>query len=340
MKRSRFALAACALVTASQCWAVNPVLAEPTVDELIKDMEAKSHEATTKSEEVKQLALDIENGKAEVERLSHQADAAREAAREASKRAQLIRVDVDRVAQAKYRGASLEHYAGLSSARNPQEAIDRGAYISSLSERNSRIIADLNRSLETVASEHSAAAAAKAAADFRLGELGVQHQRLEREESELREQVKDLEARIDALDPAALRAWLSKNNPIAGVDLASIVGGSESGMAAVNAALSKLGAPYGWGATGPDTFDCSGLMVWSYAQQGKSIPRTSQAQMAGGTPVSRDELQPGDIVGYYPGATHVGMYIGNGQLVHASDYGIPVQVVDVDSMPFYGARRY
>ncbi|MDN6619454.1 MAG: C40 family peptidase, partial [Corynebacterium variabile] len=87
-------------------------------------------------------------------------------------------------------------------------------------------------------------------------------------------------------------------------------------------------------------FDCSGLMYWASQQLGKSIPRTSQAQVSGGTPVSRDELQPGDIVGYYSGVTHVGMYIGDGKIVHASDYGIPVQVVSVDSMPFAGASRY
>ena len=62
--------------------------------------------------------------------------------------------------------------------------------------------------------------------------------------------------------------------------------------------------------------------------------------MAGGTPVSREELQPGDVVGFYPGATHVGIYDGDNKILHASDYGIPVQVVSMDSMPYYGARRY
>ena len=73
---------------------------------------------------------------------------------------------------------------------------------------------------------------------------------------------------------------------------------------------------------------------------GKSIPRTSQAQIAGGTPVPLDQLQPGDIVGYYAGITHVGMYIGEGQVVHASTYGVPVAVVPLHSMPVQGAVRY
>nr|WP_242516463.1 C40 family peptidase [Corynebacterium mendelii] len=112
------------------------------------------------------------------------------------------------------------------------------------------------------------------------------------------------------------------------------------GLKALQAAFTKLGAPYVWGATGPDEFDCSGLVVWSYLQTGKRLPRTSQAQMRAGTPVEKKDLQPGDVIGFYPGATHVGLYAGNGMVIHASDYGIPLQVVPLGSMPYYGARRY
>lgn len=108
----------------------------------------------------------------------------------------------------------------------------------------------------------------------------------------------------------------------------------------VSAAMSRIGSPYAWGAAGPNAFDCSGLVSWSYSQVGKSIPRTSQAQIAGGTPVAISDLQPGDVVGFYPGITHVGIYIGNGQVVHASTYGTPVQVADMNTMPVTGAARY
>lgn len=117
---------------------------------------------------------------------------------------------------------------------------------------------------------------------------------------------------------------------------------SSANNGAVSAALSKVGAPYQWGATGPDSFDCSGLMVWAFQQIGKAIPRTSYAQVGSGTsiPANLASLVPGDIIAYYSGASHVGMYIGDGKIVHASDYGIPVQVVAWDSMPVYGATRY
>lgn len=127
---------------------------------------------------------------------------------------------------------------------------------------------------------------------------------------------------------------MNRDNPIE-VDLSAV--GADG---VVGSAMSTLGAPYCWGAAGPDQFDSSGLMYWSYQQQGKTIPRTSQGQIGGGTPVALEDLQPGDIVGFYPGVIHVGMYIGDGQIVHASDYGIPVQVVALYSMPFVGASRY
>ncbi|MCE4263863.1 glycoside hydrolase [Rhodococcus sp. ACPA4] len=114
---------------------------------------------------------------------------------------------------------------------------------------------------------------------------------------------------------------------------------SSAGSQAVSAAESKVGAPYVWGATGPSSFDCSGLVQWAYAQAGVSIPRTTYAQEAGGVPVSRGDLQPGDLVLYY-GGDHVGIYAGNGTVVHAPTSGQSVTYAPVDSMPFHAARRY
>lgn len=112
------------------------------------------------------------------------------------------------------------------------------------------------------------------------------------------------------------------------------------GQQIVAAARSKLGAPYEYGAAGPNSFDCSGLTSWAYAQAGKSIPRTSQAQSASGTQVSRDQLQPGDIIAYYSGASHVAIYTGNGTVIHAVNYGTPVQESPLDYMPYYNAVRF
>ncbi|MFN3339694.1 MAG: C40 family peptidase [Dietzia sp.] len=113
-----------------------------------------------------------------------------------------------------------------------------------------------------------------------------------------------------------------------------------TGQRILDAASTRVGSPYAWGATGPSSFDCSGLTSWAYKEAGISIPRTSQAQIGGGTQVSKADLQPGDIVAFYSGASHVGIYAGNGQVVHAPYSGTSVSYAPLDSMPFYGATRY
>ncbi|MEU5466191.1 NlpC/P60 family protein [Streptomyces althioticus] len=108
---------------------------------------------------------------------------------------------------------------------------------------------------------------------------------------------------------------------------------------AVAYAHQKLGSPYVWGATGPDAFDCSGLVLAAYRSAGVSLPRTTYAQIDAGRRVSRSELLPGDLVFFYSGISHVGLYIGNGQMIHAPNPSAPVRVAPVDQMPFAGARR-
>jgi cell wall-associated NlpC family hydrolase len=114
---------------------------------------------------------------------------------------------------------------------------------------------------------------------------------------------------------------------------------SSVGAGVVNAAMSRLNAPYVWGAAGPTTFDCSGLVVWSFAQVGISLPHYSYDLMNGGAPVSPSDLQPGDLVFFYGGG-HVGIYIGGGQFIHAPHTGTVVQVTSLSSYGLTAARRY
>ncbi|RJO71046.1 NlpC/P60 family protein [Nocardia panacis] len=112
-----------------------------------------------------------------------------------------------------------------------------------------------------------------------------------------------------------------------------------AGAIAVEAARSKLGADYAAGAAGPDAFDCSGLVQWSYGQAGIDLPRTSYEQLSTGDAVSVDEMRPGDLVSFYDGG-HSALYVGDGQVIHASTYGIGVVLSPVSSMPIAGVRRF
>jgi len=108
---------------------------------------------------------------------------------------------------------------------------------------------------------------------------------------------------------------------------------------AMQKALGKVGAKYRYGASGPNAFDCSGLVSWAFKSSGKSLPRTSKAMSRVGTPVSKSALQPGDLVFFYGGPSHVGIYVGNGKIVHASNPRHPVKTADLRTMPFHSARR-
>lgn len=102
---------------------------------------------------------------------------------------------------------------------------------------------------------------------------------------------------------------------------------------AISAAYAELGRPYVWGATGPDQFDCSGLTQHVWASAGVMLPRTSQEQADAGTTVPLNDIRPGDLVLYYPGDTHVGIYVGRGMVIHAPRPGSVVQFAPVASMP-------
>jgi cell wall-associated NlpC family hydrolase len=110
----------------------------------------------------------------------------------------------------------------------------------------------------------------------------------------------------------------------------------------VGIAMSQLGTNYVWGGAAPGGFDCSGLVMWAYAQVGVSLPHSSYAQYGYGVPVSKDQLEPGDLV-FFDGLGHVGIYIGGGQFVHAPHTGDVVKISSLyDSWyasNYVGARR-
>ncbi|MGG7060076.1 NlpC/P60 family protein [Clostridium tertium] len=112
---------------------------------------------------------------------------------------------------------------------------------------------------------------------------------------------------------------------------------SSSGNAIVDYAYTLMGTPYVYGATGPSSFDCSGFTSYVYRNAaGIEITRTTYSQLGVGTSVSYNELQPGDLVFTY-GSDHVGIYVGNGQYIHAPQPGDSVKVSPITS--FYAARR-
>ncbi|MFC4032887.1 NlpC/P60 family protein [Streptomyces polygonati] len=108
---------------------------------------------------------------------------------------------------------------------------------------------------------------------------------------------------------------------------------------AIAFARAQIGKPYVWGATGPDSFDCSGLTQAAYKAAGITLPRTTYDQVDVGTRVSEADLQPGDLIFFYSDVSHVGLYIGGGNMIHAPHTGTVVKIAPITEMPFYGAVR-
>ncbi|WP_030262953.1 NlpC/P60 family protein [Streptomyces sp. NRRL B-24484] len=140
---------------------------------------------------------------------------------------------------------------------------------------------------------------------------------------------------VDDADDAARRAARGTGR----IDLGDQPPSSDRAAAALAAAISRIGSPYVYGSTGPATFDCSGLMYWSWRQAGVTLPRTSQAQAHAGRRVSLSEARPGDLVIFYSDMHHVGMYAGGGVVVHAPYPGARVRYESVSAMPVSGVVR-
>lgn len=248
---------------------------------------------------------------------------------------------VDRLTLANYQGGRINRLFAVMVSDSPQQLLDQ---MSTLNVLAADTAARVGKFKEAGDEASAAEQASRTSSD--QARTATEHARsisddLQRTQSDLQAQINQV-TQVFATLTSAQKATLAGSSFPPGYDPATVLKGLVPGSntSALEAALTQVGKPYEWGATGPEGYDCSGLMVWAYRQIGKVLPRSSQAQAAGGTPVRKQDLQPGDLVLYYSDASHVGMYAGNGNIVHASTFGVPVKVAPLDAYPFYGARRY
>ncbi|WP_149362063.1 NlpC/P60 family protein [Lolliginicoccus suaedae] len=257
---------------------------------------------------------------------------------EASSRIETLQVLVDAHARANYRGTRVDPIYALLTSDSPQSVITRMSALDVITRDTGERVKDFRSARETF--KRAAAEAATTADQLRdlAATAAARRDELERHRASLEQQIAEIKELFETLTAEERAEWAGAIIP-PGFD-AGAVRGSGTGAAIVKAALTRLGRPYVWGATGPEEFDCSGLVMWAHNQAGRSVPRTSQMQAVGGMPVSPSEIQPGDVITYYSDASHVGLYIGDGQIVHASTFGVPVKVDTVNNAPIHSIRRY
>ncbi len=173
----------------------------------------------------------------------------------------------------------------------------------------------------------------------RLDQVSETEAQLAEEKETIDSKLADAKELLGRLEEAERREVLSRGSAPVPSDVTSNVPVSGRASAAVAYAMAQVGDAYVYGAAGPSAFDCSGLTMMAWAQAGVGLPHSSSAQYSSGTRVAASDLRPGDLVFYYSPISHVGMYIGNGMIVHAANPSTGVAVAPLYSMPYVGAVR-
>ena len=293
---------------------------------------------------------EMEQAQAKVDRLFHEAEQASERYNDARVELQQIRERLrsvrndlarqeqkveavrERVAStvvAQYQGQALSTATQVVLAEDIDAFLEKLSTVSAYNDQQSQLMVEFATQMKRLELR-------EAAAKRELAGIAETKERLAKEKAEIDKKAAEAESILDELEAEARTTRVTRSAPR---PVLSDVPVSGRAGAAVDYALAQVSDSYVYGATGPDAFDCSGLTMMAWAQAGVSLPHSSSGQMSYGTPVSSSDLQPGDLVFYYSPVSHVGIYIGNGQIVDAANPSTGVRVAGVFSMPFSGARR-
>jgi cell wall-associated NlpC family hydrolase len=235
------------------------------------------------------------------------------------------RLSIGQLAAQSYMNSGMDTTFSLLTSSNAQNMISRAAIMQQLQTQNSDRVGQMVAAV-AAAQRAKASALQQAKIASRLAAaMAVKRQAAQTK-------INLLNSKVFAKAMAVFKQ--TGNYPNINIPTANTIGAE-----ALRFALTKRGDPYVWGAAGPSSFDCSGLVLWAYAQVGISLPHFTGDQWNMGVHVARADLQPGDLVFFYPDIGHVGLYIGNGLMVDAPNFGETVQVEPVMWDVYVGAVR-
>ena len=296
--------------------------AEPDIEDVQARVDNLYHEAEQASERYNDARLELEELNQDLESLS--SDQKRQDKALESVRDRLADSVVDQ-----YEGSDISAAGQVFLSGDSSSFLSQMATMAAYSDFQDQLFDDYATEIEALDIRHDAT-------KRRADQVAALEKRLAAEKKTIDEKHAEAEALLDRLKEEEREAILSRGDSLR---VPSDVPASGRAAAAVNYAMAQVGDSYVYGAAGPDSFDCSGLTMMAWAQAGVSLPHSSSAQYGSGSRVSADALQPGDLVFYYSPISHVGMYIGNGMIVHAANPGTGVVVSDMYSMPYVGATR-
>ena len=317
------AIAAIGFVPAS------PAQAEPDIEDVKERVDRLYHEAEQAQERYNDAKLDLADLRDELGSL--RADERRQDAR-----LEAVRAQVTDSVRRQYEGESISTVGQVVVSDDPAAFLGQLSTMSSFSQLQDTMFADYSTEVEALTLREEATADRAADIAATTEQLGQEKKAVESKLDEAKDLLADLEAEERERLLAASRSTTSRS---AATRMPASVPASGSAAAAVSYAMAQVGDAYVYGATGDSAFDCSGLTMRAWGAAGVGLPHSSSAQYGSGPHISASALQPGDLVFYYSPISHVGMYIGNGMIVHAANPSTGVQVAGLYSMPFVGAVR-
>jgi len=294
------------------------VSSQPSLKDLVAQATQLSNEVDSLGQQYDSLKIQLGHANSEV-KIANQAAARAEAAMAGSQKA------VAQLAAMGYMNGGMDPTLQMLTSGNPNLFLSQASTVQQLDD-------EAGMRLSTLQREQLAAVRAQTTAKEEIATANEL-------QSQINGKVKTIHAKLDVLNSSAMSqamAVFSKTGSYPDIVLPEA---TNVGTTALRAALTQRGKPYVWGAAGPDSYDCSGLVMWAFLQEGISLPHYTGDQWNSGMHVSRADLEPGDLVFFFADISHVGLYLGNGLMVDAPSTGQVVQVQPVFWSDYVGAVR-
>jgi cell wall-associated NlpC family hydrolase len=301
--------------SASQAQTVSP---QPSLKDLVAEATQLSNEVDSLGQQYDGLKIQLAQANSEVKTANLAASRA-EAAMAGSQKA------VAQLAAMGYMNGGMDPTLQMLTSGNPNLFLSQASTVQQLDDEAGMRLSTLQR--EQVAAQRAQTTAKE--------EIATANQL----QSEINGKVKSIHAKLNVLNSSAMSQAMAVFDKTGSYPNLVLPEATNVGTTALRAALTQRGKPYVWGAAGPDSYDCSGLVLWAFAQEGISLPHYTGDQWNSGMHVSRADLEPGDLVFFFADLGHVGLYIGNGLMVDAPSTGQVVQVQPVFWDSFVGAVR-
>ena len=295
------------------------------VDEARRQVEALYHKAEQATERYNEARMALQDAERKFGRAQKEASAQQSTVSELQK-------TVGAFAANAYRSGGMDQTLQLVFSDDPELFIAKATSLDALSSREAGALRKVVEARRELQANQTAAAQQLAVVEAQRKALAVEKSDVEKNLRAAREVLNRLVAKDRAQVNRASRddgRDLLKNLPLPN---------ARAGKA-IEFALAQIGDRYVWGASGPDGWDCSGLTSVAWSKAGVSLPHSSAQQYSSGDKVPRSQLQPGDLVYFYSPISHVGMYLGNGRMVHAPNPGRRVEISPISQMPYTGATR-